>query len=285
MLVSNLIQQCRNYLSEPTAEEWTDSTLLAYINFEEDYLFSELILSWGDFLIEEIFINSVANQERYALPELLYAFRRVSILLNDTYYPLYPLRSLNSISEAGLRGWYLYNRSIGIRPAPNSSIQNYIKIDGIRYIRRSIMGTAQGGSENTITLTSSADYRDDYYNNVRIQIIDGTGAGQRRTITDYNGTTKVAIVDSNWTTIPDATSTFAIESVLPDFMQDVLVLGACKRALVQAKEPFTEVAMLYDKQMENVRTLLNKRQLQRAEQVEMYDTEYLLQDVNYYYLV
>lgn len=285
MLASNLISQCRNYLSEPTAEEWTDQMLLAYINFEEDYLFSELILSWGDFLIEEVFINSVANQERYPLPELLYAFRRVSILLNNIYHPLYPLRSLNSIAEAGLRGWYLYNRSIGVKPAPNLTTNNYFRIDGIKYIPRCLMGDAQGGDANTITLSTNADYRDDYYNNVKIQIVGGTGAGQRRTITDYDGNTKVATVDSNWTIIPDATSIFATESVLPDFMQDVLVLGACKRALVQAKEPFTEVAILYDKQMENVRTLLNKRQLQRPEQVEMYDTEYLLQDVNYYYLV
>lgn len=72
--------------------------------------------------------------------------------------------------------------------------------------------TAQTGTANTITLDASASATDDYYNLCRITITGGTGSGQSRRITDYVGSTKVATVDENWTSTPDATSTFTISS-------------------------------------------------------------------------
>jgi len=42
----------------------------------------------------------------------------------------------------------------------------------------------------------------------------GTGAGQYRTISAYNGSTQVATVSTAWTTIPDSTTTYAFEYAL-----------------------------------------------------------------------
>ena len=75
------------------------------------------------------------------------------------------------------------------------------------------MGLAQTGSANTITLDSGASATDDIYNGQYIRILAGTGDDQLRTITDYDGTTKVATVDKNWVINPDSTSVFA---TLPD---------------------------------------------------------------------
>ncbi len=69
--------------------------------------------------------------------------------------------------------------------------------------------TAQAGSSTTITLDASASASDDFYNNTIIQIAAGTGAGQGRFISDYNGTTKVATV-SSWVTNPSSDSVFVI---------------------------------------------------------------------------
>lgn len=69
--------------------------------------------------------------------------------------------------------------------------------------------TAQAGGATTITLDASASATDDIYNNHIVYLTGGTGAGQARFVTDYNGTTKVATV-STWTTNPDNTSTFAL---------------------------------------------------------------------------
>ena len=71
-------------------------------------------------------------------------------------------------------------------------------------------GTAQTATNDTITLASGKSSVDDTYNNYIIKITSGTGAGQTRKITDYNGTTKVATIDSAWTTNPDSTSDYSI---------------------------------------------------------------------------
>jgi hypothetical protein len=56
---------------------------------------------------------------------------------------------------------------------------------------------------------------------MRIEITGGTGSGQVRTITDYDGATFVATVDSPWTTVPDNTSTYRIipTLVLADYQR------------------------------------------------------------------
>lgn len=69
--------------------------------------------------------------------------------------------------------------------------------------------TAQAGASTSITLDASASATTDFYINHLVLLTGGTGAGQARFITAYNGTTKVATV-SAWATNPDNTSTFAL---------------------------------------------------------------------------
>lgn len=73
-------------------------------------------------------------------------------------------------------------------------------------------GTAQAGAATTITLASNFPAVDDLYNTNEIEIIQGTGIGQVRTISDYVGSTKVATVSTAWTTTPDSTSVYAIRT-------------------------------------------------------------------------
>lgn len=70
--------------------------------------------------------------------------------------------------------------------------------------------TAQAGAASTITLDVGASAVDDFYNDMVIRLTGGTGAGQIRRIVDYVGSTKVATVDRDWGTNPDATTTFRI---------------------------------------------------------------------------
>lgn len=71
-------------------------------------------------------------------------------------------------------------------------------------------GTAQAGTATTITLAADADGGNGIYNRNLIVIVNGTGAGQTRTIADYNNTTKVCIIDREWRINPDATSEYQI---------------------------------------------------------------------------
>ena len=69
--------------------------------------------------------------------------------------------------------------------------------------------TAQAGGATSITLDASASAVDDFYNDNLLFITGGTGVGQARVISDYNGTTKVATV-ATWATNPSSDSVFCI---------------------------------------------------------------------------
>lgn len=73
------------------------------------------------------------------------------------------------------------------------------------------IGTVQpGSSTSSVKLSNLANEASDYYNGLVIEITSGKGAGQQRTITDYNGTTKVASLDRGWNVIPDNSSQYKI---------------------------------------------------------------------------
>lgn len=63
-------------------------------------------------------------------------------------------------------------------------------------------GLAQGGALSTVTLKAGASAITDFYKNGLIAITSGTGVGQSRSITAYDGGTKIATVDRDWGTTP-----------------------------------------------------------------------------------
>jgi hypothetical protein len=73
-------------------------------------------------------------------------------------------------------------------------------------------GTATGGGVSTITLDATAAPVNATYKSNFVTITGGTGKGQTRLITAYNGTTKVATISPNWVTglEPDATSIYQV---------------------------------------------------------------------------
>jgi hypothetical protein len=76
-------------------------------------------------------------------------------------------------------------------------------------------GVAQAGANTTITLASTASATSSLYNNSLVTILAGTGNGQTKQITAYNGSTKVATVDSAWSVNPDSTSVYAVIPAAP----------------------------------------------------------------------
>ena len=69
---------------------------------------------------------------------------------------------------------------------------------------------AISATTNTITLPGTFSSATDAYTGVVISITNGKDAGDFRTIASYNGTTRVATVDQNWTVTPDTTSVFQL---------------------------------------------------------------------------
>lgn len=110
------------------------------------------------------------------------------------FYILGMPQGVHGIYQNILRGEYSYFDDLTIGPA-----NNYLE------------GTAVAGGATTITLAADASSVDDAYNGKTIYITNGTGSGQSKTITDYDGGDQQATV-SAWTTQPDTTSTYRIEN-------------------------------------------------------------------------
>jgi hypothetical protein len=71
-------------------------------------------------------------------------------------------------------------------------------------------GQAQGGAASSVSLDAGASATDDFYNNTIIVLTGGTGVGQSRVIDDYTGVSRLASVNGNWITNPDATSDYVV---------------------------------------------------------------------------
>lgn len=71
---------------------------------------------------------------------------------------------------------------------------------------------AQGGSNNTIILSLNAQNKNDYYKDFFIKITAGSGSEQIRKIIDYDGISRTAQVDQDWSISPNVTSFYKIDS-------------------------------------------------------------------------
>ena len=70
--------------------------------------------------------------------------------------------------------------------------------------------TAQSGGPTTIRLAATASAVNDYYVGATVYITTGTGSGQARIITAYDGATTTATVYPAWKTQPDNTSVYKL---------------------------------------------------------------------------
>jgi len=69
----------------------------------------------------------------------------------------------------------------------------------------------QGAGASTITFNATASAQDDYYENMFVRLYKG-GYEEFKKIIDYDGSTKIATVDSDWAIIPDGTYNYKIDS-------------------------------------------------------------------------
>jgi hypothetical protein len=93
----------------------------------------------------------------------------------------------------------------------------FISHGGLNPVRPWASGTAQSGTSNTIRLPLSAAGGaadlNNFYNGKFVVIMSGTGAGQTRTITAYDGVTRDATVNTAWSTTPDNTSVVEVSEL------------------------------------------------------------------------
>lgn len=86
--------------------------------------------------------------------------------------------------------------------------QAIVSAGGSGYLSNS--GTLQTAASSSATLATGASSTTNAYVNYNIYVVSGTGAGQLRKITAYNGSTKVATVSPSWSVVPNGSSTYIV---------------------------------------------------------------------------
>lgn len=92
-----------------------------------------------------------------------------------------------------------------------SLIDSYVGFQE-KFLCHPITGRAAAGGAASITLEVSQQnlYELDYFKYCEVEIIGGTGAGQRRTVSTNVKASGLVTVSANWDTVPDATSIYRI---------------------------------------------------------------------------
>lgn len=84
----------------------------------------------------------------------------------------------------------------------------YAELDSLRKAALQQVGTATSGTTSTIVDTVNLKQDDDFWKGGTCEIIEGTGAGQVRTISGNTQSTGTISVSPNWATTPGSTSVF-----------------------------------------------------------------------------
>ena len=118
------------------------------------------------------------------------------------------------VSSGYIRGLVFDHTS---NTTPGSSSNSYVYRAYVSDLQNGMPSVnAVSATANTITFPSYFTASNAGYIGVNISIINGTDAGDIRTITAYNGVTKTATINQNWSVTPDTTSVVALNFDIKD---------------------------------------------------------------------
>lgn len=132
-----------------------------------------------------------------------------------------PVASINSTNTSTYNATVVssgYIRSLAFDSYDTQTDANtYIYKAFVNDLKNAVLtANATAGGTATITFPGTFSTLTDAYKGVNISIVEGNSAGDFRTITSYNGATRVATVNSNWTTTPNTTSKFSLNFDVKD---------------------------------------------------------------------
>lgn len=293
----------RSYLDEPVdeASDWDQSELVEYVNLEHRHLFSVIRNYNEDWFGRYVLIPLVSGQFEYYLPLDCVTVRCVEIVNAAAVTgsaPFFVVDELNSGAQevgevdlsnkdapymftrsTGFRfgtGYYLFDDQLVFQPNQQIGSQYYVRLYYLPSAPDLHRGKAQAGAAGSITLGADAAAEtvgyirtiDNYYKGMRIEIIDGTGAGQTRRISKYVGSTRIADVDSAWSTTPDNTSIYSIVSPIKEDFQELLILGGALRAKgIKVEDDTTGIGAIYSALRTDMDNSLDQRNHQRNRRV------------------
>lgn len=293
----------RSYLDEPNADasDWIDEELLDYVNMEHRHLFSTIRNLYEDWFMRKYVFPLVASQYEYTLPRDCINVRKVEYLKSEGVSgssPNYVVDEVVSdpeeVQEVELsgkdnirhytssnrvvrtNGYYMIDDTLTFLPDSRLGSSWYGRIYYLPTAPDLHRATAQAGASTTITLGANGATTtlgtvsgiDNYYQYCFIEIISGTGSGQIRRISKYDGASKVATVEVAWSTTPDSSSVYSIVSPIKEDFQELIALGAAMRAKgIKVEDDTTGISTMYGALLEQLNRSMERRNHQNPRRV------------------
>lgn len=227
--------EIRDNIGEDVAAHWGDADILRKLNLSHRMRATELMQAPGDWLLKKS-SSLTPSSSVITLPSdcVKPVYMEVvsdgdPISIDMTVRDRRLTRLAGSTLNTGLVDAYLVGNTIEINE------DNFTNPVYLWYQRRIIdlhAGTAAAGAATSLTLANlEANPADDYYNNVTIEVVSGTGADSpvSDTITDYTGSSRVCVVTGTY----GSDSVYGTVSDLPEEAHPFVVLDATLKLMAK----------------------------------------------------
>ena len=250
----DMLAEVRASIAEDTAAHWTDAELLRKLNIKQSKVATILSMSGGNWLTVSKDITPVAS--KITLPndcaKVLY--------LEETSngYPIHINTTVMDRRVTRLTGvtvpWQGYYDAYLVRDGIMVNVDSFTTQVTLWYQKRVPdlhTGIADTGTGAAVLILSDEDgadasgygarTEDDYYNDVQVECISGTGAGKIDTITDYTGLTRSAVVTETYA----AADVYGTVSMLPEEANGLIALETIVSAIAKPGSSISDKAIEY----------------------------------------
>jgi hypothetical protein len=266
---SELLAALRRLLKEGSASNWSDDDLVGHLNDAYGEVYGQQQALFEDFCIEQYSFNIVSGQSEYDLPSDCKKLRNVEFYYQDRYYRVPRVRFTDRLkyqnnvlpaSHPGLFHYCVLGNQIILVPEPDTAVTNGIRLTYNPHSGELAEGIVQSGcTATTLVMDSYAANDDDAYNNMEVAILSGTGAGQVREITDYDGQTKVATVEA-WDTTPAEDDTYAIvPKTRKPFDRVIVLLAGAHASFNHDRSAYRDLLQEYERRLDLAKREVNER--------------------------
>ena len=235
----------RDNIGEDVASHWGNNDVLRKLNAAQRKVGSLFMLTPGDWLIKSTTLTPVASV--ITLPSD--CAKPVYMEETTSGYPITLKGNIRDRALTRIAGAVVYEGSVEAYMLKDTIVVNqdgYTTGVTLWYQQRIPdlhSGKAAAGSASTLQfeLANEPKRVDDYYNNVTLEVVDGTGTGIISTISDYTGSTYTATI----TGTPAAADNYGTVSELPEESHDLIVLEASLMLLAKPSSSLEPVIFKY----------------------------------------
>lgn len=268
----------RDFLNEATANYWTDADLYRKMNLAHQTMVDELIDAGQGYFRRSTNITYVANTDAYALPKNLARVEKIERVDGSDPIEILPITlsqeaeyrntAIHGTSFAD-EGYQIEAENVRLVPTPTGAITNALRI---RYAKAQPLihsGVPTASANTTITfavapLRGTITLITDAYEGWNIYMSD---TGDRRKITAFNSSTRVATVDAAWSVNPLVASVYALIPEIPERWHDILVLRASVAARIEKFDEATDLQSMLAPIELTYKNALKPRQTQQSRRV------------------